>query len=311
MAAQLPAPAPGDPPVPAILLVDDNEVKRIALRAMLAPLGHPVVEVSSGRAALAAIAVQTFALILMDVRMPTLSGFETAKLCRRQSGGAHTPIIFITAVGGDETEAASAYDSGAVDFIFNPVLPDVLRAKVSAFVDLFLQSQELQRSLKSITTLNEALRDSDLRTQAVLDNVTDGIFIIDEEGAIESVNRSVSHLFGYRSGEPVGRRFTSMIAPERRAEFGGLAGAPARLGMEALRAGGRSRREDVERMVPPSRWSSSAPRSPTARGGSRWPRSATSPSDKRIPKPSSTWRCTTVSPAWPTGRCSAISCRGR
>ncbi|HXP36371.1 MAG TPA: EAL domain-containing protein [Solirubrobacteraceae bacterium] len=211
----------GAPAAPAILVVDDNEAKRIALRAMLGPLGYPVVEVDSGRAALKMLLTQTFALILMDVRMPTMNGFETAKLCRQQAKGARTPIIFVTAVGGDETESASAYASGAVDFIFTPVLPNVLRAKVSAFVDLFVQSQALQNSLESITTLNAALRDSDLRTQAVLDNVTDGIFILDEAGKIESVNRSVGHLFGYAAEEPIGRSFTSMIAPERRGQLDG------------------------------------------------------------------------------------------
>src|SRR5664279_186566 len=178
--------APGAGSTPAILVVDDNSAKRIALRAMLAPLGHSIVEVDSGRAALQALMQQTFAIILMDVRMPTLNGFETAKLCRQQTRGGRTPIIFVTAIGGQETEAATAYASGAVDFIYTPVLPDVLRAKVSAFVELFLQSQELQRSLESITALNEALRDSDVLAQAVLDNVADGIFILDERTASSS-----------------------------------------------------------------------------------------------------------------------------
>ena len=77
---------------------------------------------------------------------------------------------------------ATAYASGAVDFIFTPVIPDVLRAKVSTFVDLFVQSQELQRSLESITALNAALRDSEVRAQAVLQNVADGIVTADERG---------------------------------------------------------------------------------------------------------------------------------
>jgi diguanylate cyclase (GGDEF)-like protein/PAS domain S-box-containing protein len=220
---------PSEPAVePAILVVDDNPIKSIALRAMLTPLGHPVVEVDSGHAALAILEHQAFALILMDVRMPTLSGFETARLLRKESGGAHTPIIFITAKGGPEGEAASAYASGAVDFIFTPILPDVLRAKVSAFVDLFLQAQELQRSLESIKALNGELRDSDVRTQAVLDNVSDGIFILDEGGLIESVNRSVGRLFGYYAEEPVGHPFAFMIAPECREGFHSLDPAPPR-----------------------------------------------------------------------------------
>jgi diguanylate cyclase (GGDEF)-like protein/PAS domain S-box-containing protein len=229
MASQQAVEAPSVESAPAILVVDDNRVKRLALRAMLTPLGHAIVEVESGRAALKALASQTFALILMDVRMPVLNGFETAKLCREQARGARTPIIFVTAMGGDDGEAASAYASGAVDFIFTPVLPDVLRAKVTAFVDLFLQSQELQRSLEAITVLNAALRDSDVRTQAVLDNVADAIFILDDGGLIESVNRSVGKVFGYYENEPVGHPFAFMIAPEHRDEFRGLDSLPAGL----------------------------------------------------------------------------------
>jgi PAS domain S-box-containing protein len=137
-------------------------------------------------------------------------------LAELHSGDRHPQRTQVAARGGDDGEAASAYASGAVDFMFTPVPPDVLRAKVSAFVDLFLQSHELERSLESITALNAALRDSDMRTQAVLDNVSDAIFILDEEGLVESVNRSVGRLFGYHAGEPVGHPFAFMIAPECR-----------------------------------------------------------------------------------------------
>jgi putative two-component system response regulator len=138
----------------AVLVVDDNAGKRLAVRAMLAPLGHAVVEAESGRAALDAVQQQSFAVILMDVVMPILDGYETARLIRQRSQSQATPIIFLTAFRRDETETASAYANGAVDFIFTPVLAEVLRAKVAAFVHLFLQSQELQRSLQSITALN-------------------------------------------------------------------------------------------------------------------------------------------------------------
>jgi len=150
--------APTAAVAPAILVVDDNAAKRLALRAMLAPLGHTVTEADSGRAALRAVLHETFALILMDVRMPTLDGYETAQLIRQRCKSGLTPIIFVTAFGRNETETATAYASGAVDFIFTPIVPEVLRAKVTAFVDLFIQSQTLQHSLESITTLNAALR---------------------------------------------------------------------------------------------------------------------------------------------------------
>ena len=148
------APVPSPRPRAAVLVVDDNPSKRLAVRAMLAPLDYEVVEAESGRAALGAVKQQSFAAILMDVVMPILDGYETARLIRRSTMSHSTPIIFLTAFGRDETETAAAYANGAVDFIFTPVLGEVLRAKVSAFVQLFTQSAELQRSLASITALN-------------------------------------------------------------------------------------------------------------------------------------------------------------
>ena len=228
MSSNGPAPAPATArPPPAILVVDDNEGKRLALRTMLEPLDLTIVEADSGRAALRAVTNEDFALILMDVRMPTLDGYETAKLIRLRRASALTPIIFVTSFGRDETETASAYESGAVDFVFAPVLPNVLRAKVSVFVDLFVATQDLRSSLDSITGLNAAMRDGEIRTQAVFDNVSDGIFILDENGLIESVNRSVERLFGYRPEQPIGLPFGFVIAPEHKAAFRGLEAAGA------------------------------------------------------------------------------------
>jgi diguanylate cyclase (GGDEF)-like protein/PAS domain S-box-containing protein len=203
----------------AVLVVDDNAAKRLAVRAMLAPLGHAVVEADSGRAALRAVMSQTFAVILMDVRMPTLDGYETAKLIRQRSQSELTPFIFITAFGGNETETAAAYASGAVDFIFTPILPEVLQAKVSAFVNLFVQAQRLQYSLDSITALNVALRDSEVRARAVLQNVADGIVTAGEAGLIESFNRSAQRLFGYSEEEVIGQPLHLIAAPSHHDQF--------------------------------------------------------------------------------------------
>ena len=216
--------APGAAAAATILVVDDNASKRMALRAMLAPLGHEVVEADSGRAALRAVLRQNFAVILMDVRMPTMDGYETAKLIRQRGQSELTPIIFFTAYGRDETETATAYANGAVDFIFAPVLADVLRAKVSTFVDLFVQSQELQGSLESITRLNAALRESEVRARAVLQNVADGIVTAGERGLIESFNQSARRLFGYREDEVIGRP----LQLDHRAEPSGDFADPAR-----------------------------------------------------------------------------------
>ena len=153
-AEQIVEDAPGVDTGAAILVVDDNPSKRLAVQAMLSSLGHELVDAGSGREALRAIMRQEFAVILMNVRMPSLDGYETAKLIRGRRQTERTPIIFFTAYGRDDTETLSAYASGAVDFVFTPVRADVLRAKVSAFVDLYVQAQALERSLESITALN-------------------------------------------------------------------------------------------------------------------------------------------------------------
>jgi diguanylate cyclase (GGDEF)-like protein/PAS domain S-box-containing protein len=221
---------------PAILVIDDNAVKRLAIRAMLGPLGYSVVEADSGRAAMRCVDTQTFATILVDVRMPIMDGYETVKLIRDHSRGSLTPVIFVTAFRPDEIETDLAYGSGAIEFVFTPVLPDVLRAKVSAFVDLFVQSQEKQRSLDSIPGLDAALRDSGVRTQTVLDNVSDGIVVLDEDGLIESVNRSLAQLFGYAAEEPVGQLLEFMIAPAHRHEYRDLEAAHSKLSAAGVTA---------------------------------------------------------------------------
>ena len=227
------APGAVRPPA-AVLVVDDNAAKRLAIRAMLAPLGHAVVEAESGRAALRAVVRQTFAVILMDVAMPILDGYETAKLIRQRSQPRLTPIIFVTAFGRDDTETeqtTTAYASGAVDFIFTPILREVLQAKVSAFVDLFVQSRDLQRSLEAITSLNTALRDSEERARAVLQNVADGIVTAGEDGLIESFNRSARRLFGYDEDEVIGQPLELIVARSHHDAFFDLARAgPGLLG---------------------------------------------------------------------------------
>ena len=178
---------------------------------MLSPLGYDVVEADSGRAALRAVLGRHFAVILMDVRMPTMDGYETAKLIRDRMQSELTPIIFLTAFGQDETETDSAYASGAVDFIFSPIRGDILRAKVSAFVDLFAQQQQLQQSLAEITELNAELRDAHAGAEAVLQNVADAIVTSSADGAIGSFNRSARQLFGYSEAEIMGRPLQLII----------------------------------------------------------------------------------------------------
>jgi len=195
----------------AILVVDDNLAKRMAIVSVLEPLGHTTIDAESGEAALQAVMEQTFAVILMDVRMPVMDGYETARLIRLRKQSERTPIIFLTAAGADEVEVPDAYASGAVDFIFAPIVPGILRAKVSIFVDLFLKSRELTQTLRDVTDLSHQFRDSEAHARAVLNNVAEGIITLSEDGVIESFNRAATGLFGYTEQDALGRRFSTLV----------------------------------------------------------------------------------------------------
>jgi signal transduction histidine kinase len=119
-----------------ILIVDDSPSKLLAMSAALAELDQNVVTALSGREALRHVLAQDFAVILLDVHMPDIDGFETASLIRERQSSAHTPIIFVTAYP-DDTHASRGYSLGAVDYLLTPVVPEALRAKVSVFVELF------------------------------------------------------------------------------------------------------------------------------------------------------------------------------
>lgn len=138
-----------------VLLVDDDPTKRFAIKTILAPLGETVVEASSGADALRQLLRQEFAVVLLDVRMPVMDGFETAQLIRQRPRSELTPIIFVTALDKAETDMGRGYELGAVDFVFAPVVPVILRAKVGVFVDLYRAQQELRRYRTQLEELVE------------------------------------------------------------------------------------------------------------------------------------------------------------
>src|SRR5947208_15782034 len=138
-----------------ILVVDDDATKRFALRTVLAPLDENVVEASSGADALRQLLRNEFAVVLLDVRMPIMDGFETAQLIRQRPRSELTPLIFVTALDQAETDMGRGYNLGAVDFVFAPVVPAILRAKVTVFVELYRAQQELRRYRTQLETLVE------------------------------------------------------------------------------------------------------------------------------------------------------------
>jgi two-component system, sensor histidine kinase and response regulator len=147
-----------------ILVVDDEPRSLVAMQQLLSGSNRNVVPVGSGKDALRQILKTEFALILLDVRMPEMDGFETAALIRKLKRSRHTPIIFLTAAVEDTQAMFRGYEVGAVDYILKPVDPDVLKSKVAVFVDLFSKSAELTTQIvqrrsaqRELSKLNEEL----------------------------------------------------------------------------------------------------------------------------------------------------------
>jgi signal transduction histidine kinase len=143
---------------PKILLVDDREDNLMSMETVLEPDGYKIVKAASGREVLKILLSDfDFALILMDVQMPNLNGFETASLIYERERLRHIPIIFITAINYGEENIFKGYRAGAVDYIYKPVNPDLLRAKVSVFVDLYRKNYRLLMQEQKLVAINKSL----------------------------------------------------------------------------------------------------------------------------------------------------------
>ena len=143
------------PPV-NILLVDDQPANLVALEAMLEDLGQNLVRAESGREALKRLLSDDFAVILLDVKMPEMDGFETAELIRQRDRSRHTPILFLTAGDTTQTQAVRGYAVGAVDYLVKPVVPEFVRSKVAVFVELAKKNELLRRQAALLAQSEQA-----------------------------------------------------------------------------------------------------------------------------------------------------------
>src|SRR5215207_7744370 len=143
-----------------ILLVDDREDNLLSIETILEPAGYTFVKANSGREALKILLNEfDFALILMDVKMPNLNGFETAALIYERERLKHIPIIFITANSYGDDNIFKGYRTGAVDYIYKPINPELLRAKVSVFIDLYQKNRRLLMQEQKLKAINKNLED--------------------------------------------------------------------------------------------------------------------------------------------------------
>ncbi|MBE9127031.1 MULTISPECIES: response regulator [unclassified Coleofasciculus] len=197
-----------------ILLVDDRPENLLALEAMLESLGQNLVKAHSGEEALRCLLHQDFAVILLDVQMPGMDGFETATLIRNRKRSHHTPIIFLTAFSKSESLMFKGYSLGAVDYLFKPINSDILTSKVTVFVDLFKKTEEVKHQAEQLTAVNAELGESEERFRSLSACSPVGIFLTDVAGNCNYINPRCQTICGFTPQEILGGRWTRLVHPE-------------------------------------------------------------------------------------------------
>ncbi|HEX9147160.1 MAG TPA: PAS domain S-box protein, partial [Candidatus Binatia bacterium] len=197
-------------PTANILIVDDDLKTLTAMEALLSGPGRNIVTAASGQEALRYLLRQDFALILLDVRLPVMDGFETAALIRQNERFRYTPIIFLSAIDTLESDVFRGVASGAVDYLFKPVVREVLLAKVSVFVDLFRMNEQLKQ---------QAIRQSEERFRLVVEGLQDyAVFMTDPDGRVSSWNLGSERIMGWKQQEVMGQWFMSFYTLEDQEE---------------------------------------------------------------------------------------------
>ncbi|WP_123039309.1 response regulator [Cohnella candidum] len=204
-------------PVP-LLLVDDHVENLLALEAVLSAENYRLVRAESGEEALRHVLREEFAVIVMDVQMPGMDGFETARLLKSREKTKDVPILFISATNREAVDQFQGYSAGAVDYLVKPIVPPIFKAKIAAFVRMYLNNRELEERQKQLeqqkaeleSVNRELLRvtygltTAEAKSRMIFDTSIDGMFIFDATGNILSVNPAMERLFGYKAGELVG-----------------------------------------------------------------------------------------------------------
>jgi PAS domain S-box-containing protein len=209
----------------SILLVDDTPAKLLTYEVMLAELNENLIKANSAAEAFSVLLKTDVALVLTDVSMPTIDGFEFAKSLRGHPRFEHTPIVFVSAIAHSDLDRLRGYRSGAVDYVTIPVVPEVLRAKVKVFVDLYRRNRELETLKKNLevrvaerTAELEAyttrLAESEQRYRTLVDNANDIVATFDLEGRFTSVNPAVMRVLGYSPQELIGTHLSRRVPEE-------------------------------------------------------------------------------------------------
>ena len=199
-----------------VLLVDDRPENLLALEAILEPLGQTLLHAHSGEDALRQLLRHDIAVILLDVQMPELDGFETAALIKQRERTSHVPIIFVTAISKDEEQVFRGYSVGAVDYVFKPFNPAVLRSKVAVFIELYDKNEQLRRQTELLKEqeLAELRRESEERYRFLAEAQPDQIWTASPNGELDYVNQRALDYFETSFAELVEAGWTHVVHPE-------------------------------------------------------------------------------------------------
>ncbi|MEH1898890.1 MAG: response regulator [Nostoc sp.] len=199
-----------------ILLVDDKLENLLALEAILEKLGENLVRATSGEEALRCLLHQDFAVILLDVQMPGMDGFETATLIRNRGRSRHTPIIFLTAFSTSDQMLFKGYALGAVDYLLKPLDPNILTSKVTVFVELFKKTEAVKQQTAQLVAVNGSLRQSEERLRSLSTCSPVGIFEIDTEGGCRYTNPRYQAICGLKAAESLEKSWLESVHLEDR-----------------------------------------------------------------------------------------------
>lgn len=194
-----------------ILIVDDNQANLIALEAVLKSLNYHLIFASSGEDALRYLMKDDFAMILLDVQMPGMDGFETARFIRAREKNKNIPIIFITAICKSEENIVQGYNLGAIDYLFKPFHPETLKLKVEAFVKIHLQSQQTMLQNIFLQQLGRKLRKTSQKLTNILESITDVFFTLNHQWEFIFVNKEAEKFWQKSKGELIGRNIWELF----------------------------------------------------------------------------------------------------
>ncbi|MBD2497785.1 response regulator [Nostoc sp. FACHB-280] len=199
-----------------ILLVDDKLENLLALEAILERLGENLVKATSGSEALRCLLHQDFAVILLDVQMPGMDGFETANLVRSRERSRQTPIIFLTAFSTSDQMLFKGYALGAVDYLLKPIDTNILISKVTVFVELFKKTQAIKEHATQLASVNAELRQSEERFRSLSTCSPVGIFEIDTAGKCKYTNPHYQAICGLNAAESLEKQWLEFVHPDDR-----------------------------------------------------------------------------------------------